>query len=220
MQLLQLLASAALLAGSVQAHVRLTALNGDTGCVRFPPNNSPVTDVTSNDIICNVGGATPAATVHTVAAGSNVTVAWEAGAHHGPELIYLAKVDNAKTTAITGLSWFKIYQAGLMGSDLHWASAEVDAAGGLLEFTIPAGIAGGQYLLRGETIGLHVASSYPGAQFYMSCVQINVTGGGSATPAGVSFPGAYVGSDPAITINIYYPAITTYTPPGPGVYSG
>lgn len=51
MQILQLLASAALLAGSVQAHVRLTALNGDTGCVRLPPNNSPVTDVTSNDIV-------------------------------------------------------------------------------------------------------------------------------------------------------------------------
>lgn len=53
-----------------------------------------------------------------------------------------------------------------------------------------------------------------------SCVQINVTGGGSATPAGVSFPGAYVGTDPGITINIYYPVLTSYTPPGPAVYSG
>ncbi|KAH0614443.1 uncharacterized protein H6S33_000079 [Morchella sextelata] len=220
MQILQLLASAALLAGSVQAHVRLTALNGDTGCVRLPPNNSPVTDVTSDDIICNVDGATPAASVLDVVAGSNVTVTWDTGAHPGPELAYLAKVDDAKTTKITGLSWFKIYQAGLEGSDYHWASADVNAAGGLLEFTIPASIESGQYLLRGETIGLHVASTYPGAQFYMSCVQINVTGGGSATPAGVSFPGAYVGSDPGITLNIYYPPLTSYTPPGPDVYSG
>lgn len=51
-------------------------------------------------------------------------------------------------------------------------------------------------------------------------MQINVTGGGSASPAGVSFPGAYVGSDPGITINIYYPVLTSYTPPGPEVYSG
>lgn len=54
-----------------------------------------------------------------------------------------------------------------MGSDLHWASADVNNAGGLLEFNIPKSIASGQYLLRGETIGLHVASTYPGAQFYM-----------------------------------------------------
>lgn len=72
----------------------------------------------------------------------------------------------------------------------------------------------GNYLLRVETIGLHVAQTYPGAQFYSSCVQINVTGGGSATPTGVSFPGAYVGSDPGITINIYYPVPTTYDFPG------
>lgn len=51
-----------------------------------------------------------------------------------------------------------------------------------------------------ETIGLHVASTYPGAQFYSSCVQINVTGGGNASPATVSFPGAYhVRYDPKIS---------------------
>lgn len=58
---------------------------------------------------------------------------------------------------------------------------------------------------RIETIGLHVAQTYPGAQFYIGCAQINVTGGGSASPATVSFPGAYHGSDPGITLNIYYP---------------
>lgn len=51
MQLLTLLASAAVLAGTAQAHVRLTALNGVTTCVRLPPNNSPVTDVNSNNIV-------------------------------------------------------------------------------------------------------------------------------------------------------------------------
>lgn len=72
----------------------------------------------------------------------------------------------------------------------------------------------GNYLLRVETIGLHVAETYPGAQFYIGCVQINVTGGGSATPTGVSFPGAYAGSNPGITIDIYYPVPTTYVFPG------
>lgn len=27
-------------------------------CVRLPPSNSPVQDVTSNDLVCNVGGTT------------------------------------------------------------------------------------------------------------------------------------------------------------------
>ena len=49
---------------------------------------------------------------------------------------------------------------------------------------------------------LHGASSYPGAQFYMECAQINVTGGGSASPATVSFPGAYSGTDPGVLVNV------------------
>ena len=50
-----------------------------------------------------------------------------------------------------------------------------------------------------SSAALHGASSYPGAQFYMECAQINVTGGsGSKTPSTVSFPGAYKGSDPGM----------------------
>ena len=46
-------------------------------------------------------------------------------------------------------------------------------------------------------IALHGASSYPGAQFYMECAQLNIVGGsGAKSPATVSFPGAYKGSDP------------------------
>lgn len=43
-------------------------------------------------------------------------------------------------------------------------------------------------------IALHVASSYGGAQFYLSCAQINVENGGSGTPSPlVSIPGVYTG---------------------------
>lgn len=88
--------------------------------------------------------------------------------------------------------------------------------------------------MRVEIIALHAASSYPGAQMYMECAQINVTGGGSANPPTVNFPGAYHSNDPGIVINvrldvnlwlnsaditahgqIYYPTPTTYTIPGP-----
>ena len=52
-------------------------------------------------------------------------------------------------------------------------------------------------------IALHVAQSYPGAQFYIGCAQIKITSGGSASPPKVALPGAYKGSDPGITVNIY-----------------
>lgn len=43
---------------------------------------------------------------------------------------------------------------------------------------------------------------------------MRVTGGGSASPATVNFPGAYSGSDPGIKFNLYTPSIS-YTIPGP-----
>ena len=61
---------------------------------------------------------------------------------------------------------------------------------------------------------LHAASTYPGAQFYMECAQIEITGGGSAQPATVSFPGAYHSTDPGVVIDIYWPPVTNYTIPG------
>jgi cellulase len=85
-------------------------------------------------------------------------------------------------------------------------------------FTIPASISPGAYLVRAEAIVLHAAQSAGGAQFYMSCYQVNITGGGAASPAGVSFPGAYKATDPGILIDIYKP-ITDYVIPGPAVFA-
>lgn len=192
----------------------------DTTPVRLPPSNSPVTDVTSNDLICNVNGATPAASVITVPAGASISAQWDQGAHPGPNLVYMAKVSDATTTTITGLQWTKISQQGIVDSSKvanagGWSSPLTD---GQYHFKIPASIPSGHYLLRVETIGLHVASTYPGAQFYIGCVQINVTGGGSGSPTTVSFPGAYHSTDPGIVIDIYYPVPTTYTAPGGNVW--
>jgi lytic cellulose monooxygenase (C1-hydroxylating) len=47
----------------------------------------------------------------------------------------------------------------------------------------------------------------------MECAQLNVSGSGSTQPETVSFPGAYAGSDPGITINIYQ-TLDSYTVPG------
>jgi hypothetical protein len=60
-----------------------------------------------------------------------------------------------------------------------------------------------------------------GAQFYLACSQITITGGGSGTPGPlVSLPGAYSASDPGILVNLGSIAPEAYQPPGPAVWSG
>ncbi|KAJ7186205.1 glycosyl hydrolase family 61-domain-containing protein [Mycena haematopus] len=206
--------------------------------IRVVDYDGPITDVTSNDLICN-GGINPyhvplPNTTITVPAGAQVTAEWHRtldGAdpsdpsdpvdpsHHGPVLSYLARIPDAQQSDVTGLQWFKIYEDGLIAANQSWGVDRMIANKGKVTFTIPPCIAAGQYLLRHEMIALHGAVSYPGAQFYMECAQIEITGGGSTSPATVSFPGAYKGTDPGITVNIYYPLLTNYTIPGPPVFS-
>ncbi|TFK74854.1 hypothetical protein BDN72DRAFT_892857 [Pluteus cervinus] len=204
--------------------------------IRVPDYDGPITDVTSNDVICN-GGINPYHTpvstkVITVAAGSQVTTEWHhtlSGAapgdtadpidpsHKGPVIAYLAKIPSATQSSVTGLKWFKIYQDGLDSAG-KWGIDRLITNKGKVSFNIPSCIAPGDYLLRAELIALHGASSYPGAQLYMECAQLTITGGGSTSPATVSFPGAYSGSDPGIKVNIYS-NLRSYTIPGPPVFS-
>ncbi|KAM3081602.1 hypothetical protein ACMFMG_005054 [Clarireedia jacksonii] len=154
------------------------------------------------------------------------------GNHYGPVIIYMSKVSNAATDTGAG-PWFKVSEEGYDVSKKWWGTQRrrkdeadkrkqqtLNANCGKRSFIVPSDLAPGQYLLRAEVIALHVASSAGGAQFYMSCYQINVTGSGTKTPSGVSFPGAYSASDPGILINIYN-TITSYTIPGPtAVFTG
>jgi hypothetical protein len=67
--------------------------------------------------------------------------------------------------------------------------------------TIPKCIPNGDYLFRIEHLGLHSAGSPGGGQFYISCAQITVSGGGSTEGAPtVALPGAYKASDPGIQV--------------------
>ncbi len=85
--------------------------------------------------------------------------------------------------------------------------------------TIPRCVENGEYLLRVEHIAVHGASSLNGAQLYLSCAQIRVSGGtgGIKTPGLVSFPGAYKATDPGLLFNPYWPPPTQYINPGPAV---
>lgn len=66
-----------------------------------------------------------------------------------------------------------------------------------------------------EAIALHVAADFGGAQFYIACAQVAITGGGDGSPEPlVEIPGVYNGEEPGLLIDIYSPP-KTYKQPGP-----
>jgi len=205
--------------------------------IRDPSYDGPIQDVTSDDLACNGGPnpTTPSSAIINVVAGSTVQATWRHTltstaandatyvidpSHKGPVMAYMKKVTDAVTDVGYGSGWFKVSEAGLTNvATQDWATTDLIAAAGVQNITIPACIANGQYLLRAEIIALHAANSAGGAQFYMECAQINVSGGsGSKTPASVSLPGAYSATDPGILINIYE-TLSSYAIPGPAPFT-
>ncbi|KZV70368.1 lytic polysaccharide monooxygenase [Peniophora sp. CONT] len=192
------------------------------------PSNSPWKDLATSDIQCNTGGETPAALTVPVSAGSVVNAHWTTwpDSHKGPVLTYLARApDGTDITAWTpgdDAVWFKIDEAGYTSSDGKWAATDVLInQNSTWPITIPANLKAGQYIMRHEIIALHQAGSYPGAEFYPGCYQLEVTGSGTALPTEglVSFPGAYTSSDAGIVFNIYTD-FDSYPIPGPAVWDG
>lgn len=188
-------------------------------------SNSPIFDVTSNDIRCMPGGleSGPTTKVAPVTAGDTVgfTVNSNMG-HPGPLTVYMSKATGDVTTYQGDGDWFKIMDAGVktfasQNQQLTWITDGVTQ----VDFTIPTAIENGQYLLRVEHIATHEAGRVGGAQFYISCAQIEVTGGSGGTPSPVGqFPGIYTATDPGIQFEPYYPFVTAYTLPGLAVYGG
>ena len=78
--------------------------------------------------------------------------------------------------------------------------------------TIPSDIKPGKYVVRHELIALQFAADgnpqgagtvTAGAQFYPICLNVEVTGTGTNTPAGVKFPGGYSPSEPGIIYDLF-----------------
>jgi hypothetical protein len=186
-------------------------------------SNGPVTDVSSNQIRCYELNPGQGVETYEVAAGSTVGFTAQTSiSHPGTLQFYAAKVPQGKTAANwdgSGNVWFKLFEQGpnIGNGQLTWPSDGKQ----VVSIPIPKSMPSGEYLFRVEHIALHSASSAGGAQFYISCAQLKVTGGGNGNPGPlVSFPGAYKATDPGIQINIYYPIPTSYTAPGPKVWSG
>ncbi|KAJ6559069.1 glycoside hydrolase [Mycena vulgaris] len=217
------LLSLLLLLGSTSARTALSVNGVDQG---HGVGVRAITDLSSASMACNTGFVQPVSqTVIPVSAGSNVTAQF----HHtsagyvgpdpadpidstnkGPVIAYLI---------IAGLNWFKIGQSGLNPTTHQWGSDLLFINKGNTTFTIPSCLSSGDYLLRVEYIGLEFATTYPGAQFYMSCAQLSIAASGEklVAPATVSIPGAYHATDPGIVTPIV--GISSYTVPGPAVFT-
>ncbi|TVY84317.1 putative endo-beta-1,4-glucanase D [Lachnellula suecica] len=184
-------------------------------------DNSPVTDLTSDDLRCNVGGETGGSTqTITVKAGAAFSFTSDIAVYHdGPLSMYMAKAPSGTTAATfdgSGQVWFKIMDLGptFASGTATWPLAQT------YSYHIPSALPNGDYLLRIQQLAIH--NPYPAGtpQFYIECAQVTVTGGGSGTPSPlVSIPGFITGTEPGYTVNIYSD-FTNYTVPGPAVWAG
>jgi len=193
----------------------LTSTGSSDAAVRRPAENSPIHDITSSGATCNVG-LSPATETVSVSAGSLIGFKLGAGTtvfHKGPAAMYLGKApERAADWDGSGQNWFKIAEWGATFNPFSFASLGKDT----FTSTIPSSVPSGEYLVRIEQIGLHLTGS---PELFVSCAQIKITGGGSATPSKFSIPGYIARDDPMLTLNIYWPQPTAYTVPGPAVYS-
>jgi len=190
--------------------------------IRLINDISPVKGANNPNILCGPN-AQKAKVVAPVTAGSTVKFGWRASPNQewphntGPIMNYMAKCDgNCANFDASKARWFKVSQDGRNGNGA-WVQADL-MAGKEVSMTIPKELAPGQYLIRHEIIALHLATTKGGAEFYDSCIQVDVKGSGTGVPTEtVSFPGAYKDSDPGIFDPNVFNAKSTYKFPGPKV---
>ncbi|KAH6850774.1 glycosyl hydrolase family 61-domain-containing protein [Chaetomium sp. MPI-CAGE-AT-0009] len=223
------------LATAVSGHAifqRLSVNGQDQGQlkgIRAPYSNFPIENVNHADFACNANIQIKDNNIIKIPAGARVGAWWQheiggpsgpndpdnpiAASHKGPISVYLAKVSNAASASANGQQWFKIAHRGVNNG--VWAVDEMISNNGWHYFDVPSCVAPGQYLMRVELLALHSASAPGGAQFYMECAQVEITGSGTNSGSNfVSFPGAYPANHPGIVVSIYGNT-ANYQIPGP-----
>ena len=178
---------------SSQAHTLLRTVNGaSTGILGLSgQSNSPLA-YTDTNIVCNTPSPFMTTTPLTAAAGSTVTLFYQhettdtgpatdgsdkyiAGSHYGPFSVYMTPVASNGL----GLTWSKIHQESYDPVTGYWPISDLLKKNqGQMTFQIPSGVSNGVYYLRPQFIALHAVGS---PQFYVSCIQVQVTGGSSST---------------------------------------
>ncbi|KAH6908346.1 endoglucanase B [Coprinopsis sp. MPI-PUGE-AT-0042] len=193
----------------------------------------PIRDINLPDLRCNIRGEVEAPNTVKVVPGDIVSFEWGhrsrqstdgiiESSHKGAIAVYMAPAPGGNN------SWVKIFEEAEYAKDQWAVVPKLINNRGVHSVRIPYNLKPGFYLLRPELFTLHeadvahTANPNRGIQLYTECVQIQVQGNGTVSlPAGVSFPGAYKYSDPGIVYNLYFtPAGSTYTVPGPRVWTG
>ncbi|KAI0142941.1 lytic polysaccharide monooxygenase [Xylariaceae sp. FL1272] len=201
-----------------------------------------INDINGPNIACHNGAQNAQSSV-PVNAGDTVTLKWfnEIGGfeHPGPIMHYLAPCGEAGCTAVdkTELSFFKFFESGLLkpgaperGDDPAWVTqqwATTDVHKNVTEVedgwidtftvTLPRDIKAGPYILRHEMLGLHMADKH-NAEFYPQCINLEISGSGTAEPEGEPASRFYTSDDPGIDIDIWRD-LESYVIPGPSLYT-
>lgn len=224
-------AVALLTVSPVSAHYRWDQLNSNPvwQYIRESTNdNSPVTDLASNDLRCNVGTSGVGVNTTAVKAGDSFTFSLDIAVYHqGPITAYMSKAPTTASEYAGDGDWFKIAEEGptFSGSTATWPLKQS------YTYKLPTCLAAGDYLLRVEQLAIH--NPYPGGipqvsdcdvvcklgmmlketkigvltmlnyQFYISCAQITVSGGTGGTPTPTTkIPGHVKVTDPGYTANV------------------
>ncbi|KAF9885988.1 hypothetical protein FE257_012166 [Aspergillus nanangensis] len=172
----------------------------------------------TSDVICHLDAQNGQGHIQ-VAAGDQISLQWTTwpDSHHGPVLDYLADCGGScETVDKTTLKFFKIDEVGLVDDTTVpgiWGDDQLIADNNSWMVKIPPTIAPGNYVLRHELFALHSAGSENGAQAYMQCFNLQITGSGSVKPSGVLAVNLYSPTDPGILVNIYQSL--QYVIPGP-----
>ncbi|KAL2128808.1 hypothetical protein VTI74DRAFT_8614 [Chaetomium olivicolor] len=207
--------------------------DGQNVYIRTPPNTDPIKDLASPALACNVKGGEPVPQFVSASAGDKLTFEWyrvKRGddiidpSHSGPITTWIAAF-TSPTMDGTGPVWSKIHEEGYDASTKSWAVDKLIANKGMWDFTLPSQLKPGKYMLRQEIVAHHESDATfdknpkRGAQFYPSCVQVDVKGvGGDAVPdQAFDFNKGYKYSDPGIAFDMYTD-FDSYPIPGPPVW--
>lgn len=257
--LIPLLAVLALLRGAAIAHGGLANYTvGPTWYRGYDPNEpsseqlnqpwltqrsystiDPLFSPSSPYMPCNDPAIPPVSSI-PISAGEILTAIYWYWLHPvGPMSVWLAPCpeDNCSTANLTSVSWYKIWEAGLLeGPNLAegmWEQKRFqrwDGEPAEWKVRIPKGLRGGRWIVRHEILSIHVAGK---PQFYVQCAHLDVggregkgvKGEGDMPPERFAkrFPGAYEGDEASIFIDIYAPELSTttnYTIPGGPIWEG
>lgn len=187
--------------------------------------NNFLSDVTSTDMRCNIDGLSGINTsTYPVIAGDTLgfTIKDTFG-HPGPQQVYISEAPGSVNEYDGSGEWVKIYTLsdcqtqGCGGGDgiVKWATHRAQT----FNFKLPAETPAGEYLLRAEGLAIHAAQKNKGAQFYIACAQIKVSGNGTGvlSPT-VQFPGTYTANSTGVLIPEIWSKIKNYTSPGPKLW--